>query len=440
MTACPKIARTKMTDFADKACLVVDHGLFPALAERLGRDMETFYAPIWSQGFPTYHVTDVGKELPGVSHIEDVWNFLSKFKGSKNDLLVVFPDILDGGWQEYLRSEGWRVWGSGNGDQLEIYRNFFKEMVKAVGLPVAPYKLIRGMSNLRAYLKENDDKFVKLSCKLRGIMETWHHKTYWQSEPRLDELEHKLGMKKGETDFIVEDEIPTKFEIGGDTYCVRSQFPKRVLNGAEAKDVAYGAVVQDYDDLPEAIRAVQEAMAPVLEKYNYRNFFSTEIRIAEDETPHFIDSTCRQPSPGGECEHELYENLAEIMWAGAGGDLVEPDIVSPYAVQAIIYSDRADEEWQPVDFPESIRQWVKLFYHRRKDGHDYVMPQTTKMNEIGSVVALGDSFEEAAKLCKERSEQISGDKICVKVEEIDGVIDEFKALEKHGISIKPIAS
>lgn len=424
-------------DTRDKAALVIDHGLFVSLAERLGRDMETYYAPIWSSGFPTYHVADVGKELPGVNHVEDVWKLLGKFQQNKDDLIIVFPDIMDGGWQEYLRAEGWKVWGSGRGDELEIYRIFFKEVLNLVGLPVVPYKAIRGIGKLRDYLKEHDHKFIKTSCKLRGIMETWKHTTYWQSEARLDELEHRLGMKKREMDFVVEDEIPTEFELGPDTYCIRGKYPKLALNALEKKDVAYAGIVQRSHSLPQAAQDVFKAFSPVLAKYGFVNFFSAEIRIAKDGTPYFIDPTGRQPSPGGESEHEIYDNLPEIIIAGADGELVEPKISSPVAVQAIIYSDRADEEWQGVGFPEDIRPWVKLFYHRRKDGHDFVMPQTTKLNEVGSVVALGKTLEEASDLCKKRAEQITGDQIHVKVEEIGGVIDEFESLAKQGVDITP---
>lgn len=423
----------------DKSVLVIDHGLYVSLASRLAREFgTTFYAPIWSQSFPTYHVMDVGEGLPDVMHVQDVWNILNRFKDRKDELLICFPDIFDGGWQVYLRNEGWRVWGSAKGDDLEIYRLYFREMLAKLGLPVAPYKVIKGMDALRAYLKENDNKYVKMTCLLRGVKETFKHTKYWMTEPDLDALQHHLGIKKNEVDFIVEDEIPTKIECGGDMYSIDGRYPSIVSSGVEIKDKCSISVVQRYNDLPEEVRMVCDKMAPVLGKYQYRNFWSTEIRVAKDGTPYFIDPTCRQPSPVGESEHELWDNLGQVMWSGAEGVVIDPEPAARYAVQAMIYGERSDEEWTPIEFPESIRQWVKLYYHRIIDGHDFVMPQTTKMNECGAVVGIGDTIEDAEADCKKRAKQITGSGICVHTEAIADAKKEFDEMAKHGMNVEPI--
>jgi phosphoribosylamine-glycine ligase len=425
-------------NLSDRKVLIIDHGLFLSLASRLAREFgEVFYAPIWSQGFPTYHVSDVGKELPGITHTDDAWRIIDAHADKKDELLIAFPDILDSGWQLHLRSLGYRVWGSGWGDELEIYRVFFKETLEKVGLPVNPYEVVHGAAALREYLREHDDVFVKFTQKLRGIMETFESKQYWLIEPRLDQLIHLLGMKKREVAFTVEKKIKTKIEVGGDMYCIDGQYPKTVSNGIEIKDQCSASVVQAFKDLPDEVRKVCDKMAPVLKGYGYRNFFSTEIRVGEDGKPYFIDPTCRHPSPVGESEQELWSNLGEIMWRGAEGVMVDPLPAAKYAVQAMIYSDRADEEWQPIDFPEKIRDRVKLYYHRRLEGHDYIMPQTTKLNECGSVVGLGDTLKEAKDDCANLAKQVIGDKVCIHLESIEEAEGEFAEMAKKGMNIEP---
>lgn len=421
-----------MNDLSSKSVLIVDQGLFWPLAQRLKREFgRVGYFCDWKRGFPTAHEFDIGTGFDDVERIAQFWDKVDEFD------LICFPDILQGDLQLHLRKCGHLVWGSGKGEELELYRNYFKRMLKAVGLPVQPYRVITGIDGLREYLQQRGDKFVKLSL-LRGITETFGVKKFWMSEARIDELEHTLGMRKRTTEFMVEDEIETNIECGIDTICVDGNFPSIAASGVEVKDVAYGAVVQDYADLPEGIQLVNERISPVLAKYQYRNFWSTEIRVAKDGTPYFIDPTCRHPSPAGECEHELWGNLGEMMWHGASGDLVDPVPTAKYAVQAIIFGERAKESWQGIAFPEKYRANVKLYFHCRIDGHDYVIPQTTaKMNEIGSVVATGNTLKEAADKCREIAETIEGDKIHVHTDRIQDVLAEFGDMEKKGMSLKP---
>lgn len=358
-------------NFHDTNWVCCDNGLFVSLAERLSRQVGTvLYHPLsWRRGFPSHNEIDVGSGLDGIEVVESLWDALGGLDKEKSILL--FPDVLHGDLQEHLRSAGWRVFGSGRGDELELYRIYSKKVLKQIGMPVQPYRVIKGIQALREYLNENEKKHVKVSL-LRGITETFASDEGWMIEPRLDELQYTLGMiRKYTQEFLVEDEIPTKIELGGDTIGVDGQWPQYVCNGVERKDTAYGCVVQDFDSLPDELTSLMEALSPVMKQYRYRNFFSSEVRVAKDGTGYPIDLTCRQPSPGGECEQELYANLPDMIWAAAEGELVQPELSAPCAVQAMIYSDRADDNWMPIRFPEEIRQWVKLYYHCRANGHDY---------------------------------------------------------------------
>ena len=65
----------------------------------------------------------------------------------------------------------------------------------------------------------------KLSL-LRGITETFGSEEYWLIEPRLDELRHKVGMRKKWMEFIAEKQIKTKIELGYDGISIDGLFPK----------------------------------------------------------------------------------------------------------------------------------------------------------------------------------------------------------------------
>jgi hypothetical protein len=410
-----------------KSVLLRDHGLFFPLAQRLARDFgKVGYAPEWKRGFPSYQEYDVGRGFDNVEHVSNFWKVVDNYD------LIVFPDILDGDLQVHLRKEGHRVFGSGLGEELELFRFYSKKMLEAVGLPVQPYRLIIGLDALRDYLKEHKDKFVKFSL-LRGISETFHHQEYWMSEPRLDELEHTLGIRKHDQEFIVEDPVETNLEYGYDGLSIDGQWPNKAMLGVERKDECLVGSVMDYKDLPDGLKEVNEKIAPVLARYNYRNFFSTEIRETPDGTPYMIDFCCRQPCPSGEAQQELWGNLSEMIWEGAEGKLVQPEPTAKFAVESIIYGDRADDNWQPIQIPDKYRDNVKLFFHTRVNGHDYVIPQQTKMNECGAVVTVGNNLEQTVAENEMIAKLIKGDKIEVRTKSIPDAILEFEEMEKKGL-------
>ena len=117
-------------------------------------------------------------------------------------------------------------------------KGLFYRTVEEIGLEVPPHEVIKGMANLRAYLKEHENVFVKMS-RYRGTMDTWKHKTYQQSLSYLDLLAVKLGPFQDLVTFYVLDEIKTDIEGGVDTYCIDGQWPKQVVLGYEKKNETY---------------------------------------------------------------------------------------------------------------------------------------------------------------------------------------------------------
>jgi len=392
-----------MTDnLSTKTCCVYDNGLFTSLAESLAPAFgRMFYHSPWETSFPRSHATIIGEGLPGVQRINSIWPVIDDID------LFVFPDIFHGPLQAYLRGLGKRVWGSGIGESLEMVRGRSKRWLRDLGLPVGEYRTIQGLNELRRHLQRHDDQYVKIS-KTRGDMETFHAKTYQLIEPRLDELEHTLGAKKHITEFIVEAPIEAKAEVGYDGFTVDGQYPHKALFGVETKDAGYIGQVTVYSAMPRALGYVNTKLSPLFRDLKYRGFFSSEIRIADDNTPYLIDPCCRMASPPGELYQYLIENLAEVLWYGADGELVEPVWRYPWGAQLILTSDWAEHGWQPLEYPQELASRVKLHYGTVIMGKRYYVPQATTMPEIGAVVTGGDTKQAAIKAAEKIAEQVVG--------------------------------
>lgn len=387
---------------ASKTVCVVDNGLFVSVAETLAPHFKrTYYYNAWEQPFPRSNSVAIGEGIEGVQRVESFWPLIDEID------LFVFPDILHGPLQTYLQAIGKRVWGSRLGERLETERAKSKRWLRDMGLEVGPYRTIIGTSALREHLKSHDDVYVKVS-RHRGDMETFHASTFRNIEPRLDELDHAFGARKDLVEFVVESPIKADVEVGFDGFSVDGKFPSRALYGVEKKDAGYVGQVVPYSSLPSSVREVNAKMAPLFRQLNYRGFWSSEIRVKDDGTAYLIDPCCRMASPPGELYQYLITNLAEVIWHGAAGEMVEPKYRYKFGAELILKSPWAEQHWQPVDFPAEIREHVKLHYLSVIDGRSYFVPQAIEMPEIGAVVAGGDTREAAIKAVIKIAEQVTG--------------------------------
>jgi hypothetical protein len=282
-----------MNDYSKLTCCVIETGLHTELAVTLAKSFgKVFYYSAWEQPFPRSNAILVGQGLPGVTRIDSIWPVLDDID------LFVFPDIYHGTLQVYLAKIGKRVWGCRLGENLETIRGLSKKWLRDVGLEVGPYRQIRGLENLRDYLKEHDDQYVKTG-KTRGDFETFHAPTYRLIESRLDELEHSLGAKKSIAEFVVEAPINDAIEVGYDGFTIGGKYAEKALYGVEVKDTAYLGQVVPYRSLPNGVQFVNSKLSGMFRDWNYRGFFSSEIRLKGGK-PYLIDPCCRLGSPPGE--------------------------------------------------------------------------------------------------------------------------------------------
>jgi hypothetical protein len=293
-----------MKPVGEVTCCVVDNGLFVDLAKCLGRTYKKVYycVPSWVSPFPKMNLAMIGEGYEEIEVVDSVFN------ENFNDIdLFVFPDNGYGKLQLYLESIGKAVWGSRMGEELEFERDTLREEMKAKGLPVANYVVIKGMAALREYLKYKKEKcWIKIN-KWRGHMETFESTGYKSIENRLDELEWQLGELKYVTEFMVEDDLPDKEETGVDGYMVDGKMPDKILTGIEVKDLGYCGKIVDYKDIPEQITRFDRAFKDEFSMYGYRGFYSTEVRIGSDMKPYMTDPALR-------CYSEDTEILTSEGW------------------------------------------------------------------------------------------------------------------------------
>ena len=403
-----------------KTALVWDNGIFTEIAVSLAKDFGRvlYYVP-WTSGMPKSNARLIGSGIEGVERVDSPWAFY-------DDIDVwIFPDVYEGDLQDFLVAQGKRVWGCRSGAELEIDRPTSKEASKKLGIDIGPYKVVIGLDALRKYLKANDDQHVKISGT-RGDMETFPAKTYEKVEVRLDELDHNLGAYTKIMEFTVEQGINDAVETGYDGYTIDGKFPKAAMTGVEVKDEAYLMKTVRWSELPEQVRSVNEKLAPALKKYGYRGFISTEVRCTEDGKAYLIDPCCRAGSPPNELYQLLMTNMAEAIWYGSEGIVIEPEFKAKWGAEVLLISDWADQNWMHVSFPEEVRDNVKLRNFCMIEGEYYVIPQWTGCAEIGAVVALGNTPDEAIAECKRICELVEGHLLDKPVDALDIARDQLE--------------
>jgi hypothetical protein len=416
-------------NLSSKTVMVVCSPLFISFSERLTRDFGRVLLYVPTSGtFVTMNQGLVGTGIPGVEKVDSI--FGPHFEETD---LFVFPDIGHAELQVQLEKMGKRVWGGRRGEELEQYREVCKKLMEKVGLPVAPWRIIKGMTALRAHLKTHKDQHIKINV-YRGLTETFFAPNPDAVSAKLDDLQNEFGAFKETCPFIVEDDLPDCVEVGTDVYCIDGAYPSKTLVGIEVKDCGYCAEFVEWEAIPEPIRRWNELMAPDLARYGYRGFLSTEIRIGEDKVPYQIDACCRAGSPPSELYQEFYLNLSEIIWEGAAGNLVDPEPAAKFGAQIVLTSSWANGHLQPISFPEKYARNIKLFDYVVVDGKRFVLPLDEDTTAIGAVIGWGDTMDAALDMVREAGEAIEGYGIKFAVGPAEQAVEEMRKLDELGVS------
>lgn len=432
-----------MKETTDVVACFVDYGVFLPWAEKLAETMKrVFYYTPWEWEFIDIENTAIGKGLVNLRRLDD---FMEPRMLKEIDLFI-FPDVLYAGHQKHLRDLGKAVWGSMGADELELYRTDFINVLKRLKLPVSPSIFIYGLDDLSDHLKKVKDKYIKID-RYRGVMETWHHIDYDHSIRDLECLGIRLGPLRNDVTFVVQDPIENAKEIGYDGWSIDGDYPSRSFQGYECKNECYLGSVLHVNELPEGVRMVNEAMAPILRNYGYRNRVSTEIR-QQNTKAYYIDPTLRTPGLTGDHETECCQNLADIFWYGANGIMVEPEYIATFAGNCNVRHTGDPNLWRSVRIPEDVRRWFKAEHYTERDGMLHFPPRhspelgvsPSSNQELGVLVGIGDSPEEVFDHIKENVDKLRGEPIDVSVDGMIGLLLQIKEAQDEGMkfSSRPI--
>lgn len=413
-------------DLKKKTVCVVDNGLYVDFARKLASSFAKVYYYI-----PSQPVAPTTRDLVVAEGFEEVDRIFNPLEKADEIDLWVFLDIYSADLQVFLSEHGGRVWGGRKGEELELHRWEFKKTLKRLGLPVQRCWSVEGFEELTKLLKEERGLYVK--SDRRGDFETWRHDSWQTSQAKVDELRHSIGPFQESYSFVVEEEIPEAVEIGYDGVTVDGQWPTLAMQAYEIKDCGMVGVVKSYSALASSVKFINEKLSDLLKRYNYRGFFSTEIRYTKEKEPFFIDPCCRLGTPSNELLQELFNGWAETLWRGAVGTMVSPKQVAKFAACAVLESEWAAGEWQAVHFSKDLDRWVKLRMRTRVGGVDYVVPQHTRMSDIGYVVGVGATMKEAIEHCKENAKGVKGFGLKAKVEALDTAEEVVEKGKKVGI-------
>lgn len=418
-----------MKDYREVTACVVDYGSFISLADRLSEEYaKVYYHSPYEQEFQDIKLCVKGDGLERVRRLDE---YLDPKKLAEIDLWI-FPDIAFGGLQKHLRDDcGKAVWGAFGASDLELLRTKFLKTVEKLGLQVAPSVTCKGLSALAAYLKDNEDCWVKIN-RFRENMETWHHVDYAHSQRVLEKLAITFGPLKEKVTFVVQKTIPDAKEIGYDGWRSNGAYPSECFQGYEKKNELYLGSLRHWNELPDAVKAVNEAFGPELDKYGYCNFWAAEIRWLSDEEFYFIDPTARMPGQTGEQTLETLDNAPELIWKAANGENIHPLFNAEAAAEATIhYTAGEPEDWKTIAIPEAVRKWVKLYHYCEADGLYHFPPH--KSDELGVLIGTGQTVKESIDNLKEHAQLLEKEPISMRMEGFVELLSDIAAAEKEGM-------
>lgn len=417
-----------MKDISQSTALVFDHGLFISTARCLAQKFKrVLYHSPYESAYVTLNDCVLGDGFGDIERVDDYWEI-------KNEVDVwVFPDIQHAGLQVELESQGRAVWGPRKADSLEINRQKFLRVLAEIGLKVPPHHVIRGLTNLRLFLKDKEEKFIKVT-KYRGTIETRRWRSDDLDSGWLDELAVKLGPTQDKFTFLVFDDIDAPVEVGGDTICVDGKFPNLMLHADEFKDKSWIGTVTKREDMPEILQDVMNAFAPVFSAERFRSQFSMETR-----GDYFIDPTCRGGLPSTGTQLNLWKNFPEIVHAGAHGELVEPEAKNPFAVECVLSIKGEEGSWWKTRIPEELEPFAKFQWCCEVDGAICFPPNESRSPEIGWLVTGGETIKAAIEEMHELVKQLPAG-LDAGTDSLFGLLKQIKEGEEQGVEFgdKPV--
>lgn len=417
-----------MDDLKNKKVLVLDWGQCVEMALRLARDFgQVYYWTNWQDAAPmsTKALIGRGLESENVVKVDYFWDFVDEV-----DLICSF-DTYNQDIVEYLRENGYRVFGPGRAEYLESNRKYGREVQATAGLPVQPTVEVRGLKALAEKLKQEGDFFVKRNA-LRGDIETFYARDYQSAKIYLDKLSVMLGPRQENVEFMLEKKIKG-IEPGFDGIVVDGKYANNCMWGYERKESGYIGQVVKYDELPPVIKESPDKLASFFASMKTRSFFSTEIILDAEKTGYLIDPTVRCPMPvGGALHQELWSNLGQFIWHAAAGEVVDLIPAFKYGCGTSLASPWAAQNWLEVEIDPKIRNRVKFSQLMMQDGKYFLVPGTGS-EPACSVIGMGNTVDEALAQLKENIKGVSGFELDSDIGGIENILEDIREGAKYGL-------
>jgi len=435
----------------NKTILVWDYGLFTEIAAALIRDFkQVFYYVPWQDAFPSSSKQKIGIDFKGITRIQNFWEYVDKV-----DLIASF-DTYCGDVVDYLRRKGYRTWGAGEAEAMELQRWQMRQEQALKGMATQATLRLKSVDDLETYLMGiknqvedqfgekngmvinkrlnhlwdkykgfNEDYFVGgnidelikefligakkkfVKANMRGDIETFYVPSYDDSVSKLNSLFETLGHRGDaqETEFVIE-ENKEGIEPGFDGIQVNGQFLNPTAWGFERKGGGYIGKICNYEDLPDFMKSMNAQLSEILKEFSPTcSFFSTEFIVGSDKKPYLIDPTVRNPAPvGSAIFSELYRNLGEILYNGAEGKTTVPEMYpTKYIGGFSCDSEWADKHELEVEVAPEIDRWVKFRKAYQKDKKYYALPG---FNSICSIIGFGNTVDEVIKVVDQRADKV----------------------------------
>jgi hypothetical protein len=418
-----------MSEAARKTCLFYDHaGLYVHVARALAHGFDrVLYFSEWRDAFSTSKGRLIGDGFEEIERLRDLEDGLADAD------LVVFPDMGRYALQGYLRSQGFPVWGMGEAEMLEDDKLFFHHwLVSRKELPNAEMWQIEGVEALSEFLRKRNEVFLKTSD--RGDFETYHHREWKLSEAWFNDLIAKIGPYKDVVEIIAQAPLEG-VEIGYDGYVVDGRYPATAQLGFECKNKGYIARLLPYHDLPDSVIRVCSAVAQWTQAEGYvsRGMFSSEVRLKDRNTGYFIDPTMRFGIPPSACQSAAWTNLADVVWFGANGSLVDFECPYRYLVELELASDWASKHFMAVYWPKEHDGLVTLTRWHRFDDTNYIVPTGSMEGSanVGAAIGMGNTVEEAKQMALDVADSLEGFDVTFDTaafDKLDAELDKYSKL------------
>ena len=252
------------------------------------------------------------------------------------------------------------------------------------------------------------------------------HQTEWT----VDRIAYKLGPYKEDVVFICE-ELIEGVEPGIDALTWEGELIYPACCGYEGKGVGIIERVYAKGDLPDALKWIDEGLAPEFRRHKTRFFYSAEFKMGRDRVPYLIDPTIRLAAPGvAAIQTELFENYTEVIYGLATGVKTAPIVKYKYAAAVALESSEAKEFWVNISFPKELRRWLKLRMAVKKGADYYAVPG---FESIGTIIGLGNTVADAVNQVKERAKQVKSKRLMNDTSGLDAIMEHINKGKQYGI-------